>query len=244
MHILVTAGNTLVPLDRVRGITNVFTGRTGARIALHAHARGHDVTLLTSHSELLPNQPAERWSLHRYQTFDDLQRLMQETIQAGRFDAVIHSAAVSDYQPAGVYAPAPGTRFRLDTGRWQSPDPEGPALIDRMAGKVKSDEPELWLRLVRTPKLIDQVRSPWGFRSVLVKFKLEVGVSEAELLDVAERSRRDSAADLMVANTWEGRESWAYLGPLEGRYQRLERAELPARLLDAVEHLHAEGHHA
>ena len=33
MNILVTAGNTITPIDRVRVITNVFTGRTGARIA-------------------------------------------------------------------------------------------------------------------------------------------------------------------------------------------------------------------
>ena len=51
MKLLVTAGNTLVPIDSVRGITNVFTGRTGAGIALHAYRRGHHVTLLTSHPE-------------------------------------------------------------------------------------------------------------------------------------------------------------------------------------------------
>ena len=37
MNILVTAGNTIVPIDRVRCITNVFTGRTGTAIALHCH---------------------------------------------------------------------------------------------------------------------------------------------------------------------------------------------------------------
>ena len=51
MNVLVTAGNTLAPIDRVRGLTNVFTGRTGAGIALAAHERGHAVTLLTSHPE-------------------------------------------------------------------------------------------------------------------------------------------------------------------------------------------------
>ena len=30
MNLLITAGNTLAPIDRVRGLTNVFTGRTGA----------------------------------------------------------------------------------------------------------------------------------------------------------------------------------------------------------------------
>src|SRR5262249_47422280 len=103
------------------------------------------------------------------------------------------------------------------------------------AGKIKSDEPELWLRLVRTPKLIDRFRRDWGFRGTLVKFKLEVGITDAELLAVAERSRRQSGGDLMVANTLEGASSYAFLGPLGGEYRRIERAELADRLLDAVE---------
>ena len=47
LNVLVTAGNTQTPLDRVRAITNIFSGRTGTRIALEAHRRGHRVTLLT-----------------------------------------------------------------------------------------------------------------------------------------------------------------------------------------------------
>ena len=43
MNILISAGNTIVPIDRVRCITNVFTGRTGTTIALHSHQRGHNV---------------------------------------------------------------------------------------------------------------------------------------------------------------------------------------------------------
>ncbi len=84
MKILVTAGNTQVRIDKVRCLTNIFTGRTGASIALEAHRRGHDVTLFTSHPEAAAgvdgtNQPrGERWSLVRYQTFEDLQTLMAE----------------------------------------------------------------------------------------------------------------------------------------------------------------------
>jgi hypothetical protein len=106
------------------------------------------------------------------------------------------------------------------------------------ADKVKSDAPELYLRLVRTPKLVDKFRDPWGFRGVLVKFKLEVGITEKQLHDVAERSRRHSEADLMVANTLEGASVWALVGPLAGRYQRVSRRAMPAVLLDAVEKLH------
>src|SRR5205807_3788670 len=146
-------------------------------------------------------------------------------------------AAVSDYRAAGIYAPGPYTRFRLD-GHWESSSPELPALEDRAAGKVKGDEPELWLRLLRTPKLIDRVRTDWGFAGILVKFKLEVGVSEEQLLEIAERSRRHSAADLMAANTLEGAGHRAFLGPLDGGYLRVSRRDLAGRLLDFVEQEH------
>jgi phosphopantothenoylcysteine synthetase/decarboxylase len=249
MHLLVTAGNTVVPIDRVRCLTNIFTGRTGAGIALHGYERGHAITLLTSHPKVV-SEPQHssllaenRWDVRIYRTFEDLARQMEDAIKLGRLDGVIHCAAVSDYQPGGIYAPAPGTRFAVDTNQWQCSGPTPAALVDRSARKVKSDEPELWLRLVRTPKLVDAIRSAWGFRGILVKFKLEVGLSDERLLDIAERSRQQSAADLMVANTLEGTASWAFLGPLAGKYDRIERPQLPSRLLDEVERLHREHTH-
>ena len=77
-------------------------------------------------------------------------------------------------------------------------------------------------RLVATiglPKLIDRFRRPWGFSGILVKFKLEVGISEQDLLKIAEESRQASAADLMVANTLDGAAQWARLGRM-GRARR------------------------
>jgi phosphopantothenoylcysteine synthetase/decarboxylase len=237
MKFLVTAGNTQVPIDSVRCITNIFTGRTGAAIGLHAHEQGHHVTLLTSHPEAVAELhhhqplPPERWRALRFRTFAELQNLLSGEILAGGYDVVIHCAAVSDYDAAGIFAPGAGTQFEVATATWSGAPP---ALVDRAAGKVKSDEPELWLRLVRTPKLIDLVRTSWGFRGVLVKFKLEVGVSEDQLREIGERSRRHSDADLMVANTLEGAALWALLGPLQGIYQRIARRQLPERLLAAI----------
>jgi phosphopantothenate---cysteine ligase (CTP) len=242
MNILITAGNTLVPIDKVRGITNIFTGRTGASIAREAHQRGHQVTLLTSHPEAVETAPTDdRWSLRRYRTFDDLHERLQTILQTGGLDAVVHCAAVSDYQCTGVYAPAPETHFHPPTGHWQAAGT--PTLIDRAAGKVKSDESELWLRLERTPKLIDLFRNSWGFRGLLVKFKLEVGKTDEELLQIAEKSRAQSAADLMVANTLEGASFWAFLGPLAGQYERVSRRNLAGRLVQVMEQLHEEKHH-
>ncbi|MFO0966517.1 MAG: phosphopantothenoylcysteine decarboxylase [Gemmataceae bacterium] len=236
MNVLVTAGNTQTPIDDVRAITNIFTGRTGAALALEAYRQGHDVTLLTSHPERIGELTADRldsrrWRAIPYRTFDELAAAMERHIAGATPDVVIHCAAVGDYRCVGVYAPAEGTRFEAGPNRWH-----GSQLVDRAAAKVKSDEAELWLRLERAPKLVDKIRSDWGFGGALVKFKLEAGVSAERLLEVAERSRCQSRADLMVANTLEDASQWAFVGP---PYVRTPRAELPAALLKAIESLRA-----
>jgi len=238
MHILVTAGNTQAPIDRVRCITNIFTGKTGAGIALCARDRLHTVTLLTSHPEaiveLAPDAQsfAERWVVRPYRTFDDLHSLMAREIMGGEYEVVIHCAAVSDYLVRGVYAPEPGTGSEISAGTWLGA--LSPALPDQTDGKIKSDAPELWLRLIRAPKLIDRVRSEWGFSGLLVKFKLEVGVTTDRLLAIAEQSRRHSQADFMVANTLEGANEWAMIGPIQGKYELVSRGNLATRLLEVV----------
>jgi phosphopantothenoylcysteine synthetase/decarboxylase len=249
MRILVTTGNTQVPIDRVRCITNVFSGRTGTAIALHAHNFGHHVHLLTSRPELVDEMTGkqdlsdESWEVTGYQTFEDLEIFLPTLLNTESFDALIHCAAVSDYLLAGVYAPKPGARFVPEQGQWHTHGAEPLSFDERSAGKIKSLDSELWLRLTRAPKLIDQIRTRWHFRGILVKFKLEVGVGEDRLQEIAEESRRDSGADLMVANSLEGANDWAYLGPLAGKYQRIERSELPAILISAVEKLHRERGH-
>jgi phosphopantothenoylcysteine synthetase/decarboxylase len=240
MRIFVTAGNTQVSIDRVRCITNIFTGRTGAAIALEAYRRGHQVTLVTSHSETIEvvKRDEQRWQWCGYRSFEDLEALMDHHIACLMQDAVVHCAAVSDYRAAGVFATSPGTRFHAGDLTWHD-DQKTPALVDRSAGKVKSDEPELWLRLVRAPKLVDRIRKEWDYRGLLVKFKLEVGLSDDELLAIAEKSRQQSNADWMVANTLEGAADWAFIGNAHG-YKQVMRADLAGALLDVLEQQHQE----
>ena len=237
MNLLVTAGNTQTPIDRVRCITNVFTGRTGAQVALEGHRRGHAVTLVTSHPEVVRDlAPAfradARWTVRTYRTFHDLEDALKDLVPGGRFDALVHAAAVSDYHLAGTYAPVVGAHFDPMTGAWTNGK-----LHDVSAGKVKSHHPELWLRLTPTPKLAAMVRQPWGFRGTFVKFKLEVGVTGDELKELASRSRAQSDADLIVANTLDGKERLAWVGDRQGGWERVERADLAARLIDRVEAL-------
>lgn len=222
MNILVTAGNTQTPIDRVRCITNIFSGRTGATIAATAHDRGHAVTLFTSHPEVIETMPAKRariageWRVEKYRTFEDLESLLAAAVPNGGFDAIVHAAAVNDYHVVGTFAKI------------------GNDFVDVSAGKVKGHHDDLWLRLKPAPKLIDKFRRNWSFAGKLVKFKLEVGATDGELLAIAEKSRVHSSADLMVANTLEGMHDWAYVGAGDS-YRKIARAELAERLLDAIE---------
>jgi hypothetical protein len=97
-----------------------------------------------------------------YRTFADLQSLIEEEITSGGFDAIIHVAALSDYALAGTFTLSEGTCFDEKMRTWQANGQ--PHMVDASAGKVKSGHQELWLRLVPTPKLVDLIREPWGFR--------------------------------------------------------------------------------
>src|SRR5215813_11234695 len=95
MRVLVTAGNTQTPIDRVRCLTNIFTGRTGAQIATAAAERGHVVTFFTSHPETVT--VSKLLQVQTYRTFDDLHALMAGAIPGKNFDSIVHAAAVGDY---------------------------------------------------------------------------------------------------------------------------------------------------
>jgi len=70
---------------------------------------------------------------------------------------------------------------------------------------------------------------------VFVKFKLEVGVTDEQLREAALRSREQSDADLIVANTLEGKDAAAWIGDRQGGWERVKRGELGVRLMERVE---------
>jgi len=240
---LVTAGNTLTPIDSVRGITNVFTGRTGARIAAQGTVEDFDVELLTSQPGVVEDTLVDysRLTLTAFQSFDDLAELMEERVRNGAFDVVVHSAAVSDYHCAAVFEPTPNAEI-TDEGTATSPSGRLFQRVDT-SQKIASRHSELWLRLLPTPKLVDQIRRPWGFTGILVKFKLEVGVSDEELLHRSRAALLQSEADLVVANTLESMHNRAYF-VFKDSVEAIERPRLPSRLIAAVNKLRQTPMHA
>lgn len=243
MNILVTAGCTQAAIDRVRWIAGPGGGRVGAAVARTAWGRGHAVALATSDPDALsefgvnPRSPPDRLAVLPYQTFDDLAALLQVQVTTGGFDAVCHTATAGDFLPAGLFAPAGGTFFNAKTREWEARAGR-PTMAEEKGGKVETAEPELWVRLVRAPKLTDRFRAPWGFAGGLVTSVLTADVGEDELVGLAEASRKRAGADLVAATTLDGAAHWACLGPVGGRYDRVSRRDLPDRLVAAVETLH------
>jgi phosphopantothenate---cysteine ligase (CTP) len=230
---LVTAGNTHEAIDRVREWSNIFTGKTGLDVALALLDLG-DVTLLTSnlrHAEQHDGYYGRKGMLgiETFRTHAELAELLEEQVGMGGIDAVAMSAAVSDYVPAGVFRVV-SRRADAESGR------ETWVVEDVQAGKVKSSYDEIAITGTKTAKLVDQFRGQWGYKGVLVKFKLEVGISEEKLIEAAEKSRRASGAELIVANTLEmvqgsGGGAWLLGATLR---ERVERAKLAGRLREVI----------
>lgn len=218
MKVLITAGSTIAPIDQVRVISNIFKGRTGTAIAEYFVGQGAEVTLITSSPGLVKVE-RPKLNIVRYDTFDSLKENMQEALTLGnKFDAVIHSAAISDYKTAGVYVEGN----------------DGSLSVVDSTNKISSKHEALFLKLVPTEKLVDLIRKEWHFRGVLVKFKLEVGITDKELLEIAKKSRADSDADIIVANCLEWASQYAYFVNRSGHAAKTSRGELPDNLYHRI----------
>jgi phosphopantothenate---cysteine ligase (CTP) len=198
MNILVTGGGTVAPIDDVRSITNMSTGRFSSAIGEAALRRGGHVWHLHAPYAQTPFSARARFDLNAdpIAELDRLRRLKAEwdtvsdrlhlvplrkgtvpeyaealrsILTTEPIDAVFLAMAVSDYAP--------------------EPDP----------GKLSSEGSELVLRCRRLPKVIRSVRD-WSPDVYLVGFKLLSGSTEAELIAGARRSGATNRADLTVAN--------------------------------------------
>lgn len=208
MKVLVTSGATREPIDSVRFISNISSGRTGAAICEALAARGYEVTQARG----VDSARAAGVHLEEFTDNASLDALMQRLLHGGRYHAVIHAAAVSDYGPAQ------------------------PTRDDKLA----SDRP-LVLRLKPLPKIIDRIRTHAGGADLLlVGFKLTHTAFEAARTRAARDLLKRSGADYVVQNDVETLlqgEEHAYTihargGAVIGRYAG--RAAIAAALAELV----------
>lgn len=148
MNILITAGATREPIDDVRFLSNVSTGATGAALAEALAAAGHRVTLLRGEAAITARGVAHD---ETFSSAMDLSARLRRQLARDAFDAVIMTAAVSDYRPA-------------------SP----------VTGKLPSAAEQMTLDLVRNPKILPLIKSLGPRPMGVIGFKLTSGADETK----------------------------------------------------------------
>jgi len=181
-HILITAGGTREPIDSVRYIGNISSGRTASLLADELSLAGHRITWLGAEDAIRPNTAC---TIETYVSFSDLQAQLQKLLAAENFDAVIHAAAVSDFSVGAVESAEGG---------------DGDACVKEQGGKLPSDV-DLLVRLQRTPKLLDSLRS-WSsnLETKVIGFKLTDTQDLDKRLAAVTRQFELSNVDAVVHN--------------------------------------------
>jgi phosphopantothenoylcysteine synthetase/decarboxylase len=211
MNVVVTGGGTVAPIDEVRYISNLSSGRFSAAITEAWLRRG-----ATVHHIFAPRAEQPYRRLARF----DLDRPEDEAgAESARLQAVRRDyQAVRDclrLLPLRIGTVADYTDTLERTLRTGAIDVAMLAMAvsdyepEPVSGKIDSDQKNLVLRCRRTPKVIRSVRD-WAPGVYLVGFKLTVGEIPEALIRRAEESCHTNRADLTIAND---------LGPLrQGRH--------------------------
>ncbi len=170
-RILVTAGNTWSAVDDVRVITNIFSGETGLRIANEIACRGFKVTLILADCRVCIKK-------YKHQNLKIIRAITYE-----KFYSQVKKETKKRIYKAIVHAAAISD-FQL---------------VKENKGKLSSAK-KLILKLIPTKKIVDRIKK-WSPKSFLIKFKLESNKTKKQLFNSALKSKKQSKADLIVANT-------------------------------------------
>jgi phosphopantothenoylcysteine decarboxylase/phosphopantothenate--cysteine ligase len=131
-HVLVTAGPTYEPIDPVRGLTNLSSGKMGFAVARAAREAGAEVTLVAGPVHLPTPRGVKRIDVRTAQQMFDA--VMPA---ASRHDVFVATAAVADWRPATL-APE---KIKKEGGGKQAPKfdlTENPDILASVAQLPKA----------------------------------------------------------------------------------------------------------
>jgi len=193
MKILLTAGGTEEPIDSVRKITNMSTGKLGAEIcnALintwdeEGTLEDHQIFYVCNKNSIKPN-PSSSVTIIQTTDVKSVEWAIGSISGTNQIDCFVHSMAVSDYTVDGAFFEEKSnneTFFKkIDTSK-----------------KMKSNHDEIYLKLVKTPKIVDEIKIE-NPHAKLISFKLLNDVSDEELIKVAKAQLERTNSSLVVAN--------------------------------------------
>ena len=123
-RVLITAGPTFEPIDPVRGLTNLSSGKMGYALAAAAHAAGATVTLVSG-----PTALPTPWGVTRVDVTRALDMLEAVERRVAACDLFIAVAAVADYRPAETQA----RKIKKSAADWSLPLTPNPDILARVA---------------------------------------------------------------------------------------------------------------
>ncbi len=215
MKILITAGGTKEYIDGVRYIGNSSTGKTGAQMVDYLSQSGHKVTWLGAQDAIKPTTACERFE---YETFDELQSLMEKTLSDQYFDVVFHAAAVSDFKVTSVVL----NNTTIPAGR----DCKIPT----------SDQARI--NLEKNPKLIDCIKD-WSknLNVILVGFKLTNSSSQKAIKKAVDKLLDRGVVDYVAHNNLPDSTPTNHKLNLFNQSGTMHHCESPEQMCDKVIYL-------
>ena len=195
MKILLTSGGTKVPIDEVRHIANMSSGTFGTKIGTECLNRGHDLYFMASKDSKTPTKFTYDFNKNsrEFITTEVIKNAIWHESISSRYAEVTYTS-FDDYLET--------LKDFIEIGRID-------AIILAAAvsdygcvphvGKVKSKE-NMTIDLFPLPKIISKVKNEWGYKGILVGFKLLVGSDEETLIDAAHDSVIKNGCDFVVAN--------------------------------------------
>ena len=206
MKVLITAGGTSESIDSVRSITNHSTGRLGSIIADKFAHKNANVTYVYGEKAALPSH--KNIEIVPVKNVQGLQETFGSLFERDKYDCVIHSMAVSDFTPQAVitFDDIVKSLSGVDTQNI-APDELAQKIRNTVlastkpltGGKIYSKQTDLMVLLKQTPKVIKQVKTQQP-ETILVGFKLLVGVPECELVQTAKEFLTQNNCDFVLAN--------------------------------------------
>ncbi len=199
MNVVVTGGGTIAPIDDVRYIANVSSGRFAAAITEACLRRGANVWHIHAPSAQLPLLRAAKFDLDSADPADEHARLSSLRAEWAASRSRLHLVplrvgSVAEYREtlrkALVEQPIALAFLAMAVSDFD-PVP--------VVGKIDSGEDEISIHARRVPKVIRSVRD-WSPSVFLVGFKLLSRSQPSELISAAETSCHANRADLVVAN--------------------------------------------
>ncbi|KHD88669.1 MAG: flavoprotein [Bdellovibrio sp. ArHS] len=179
VKVLVTAGGTQEPIDTVRVISNLSSGRTGVTIAEDLTHMGFDVTLLQAHGSAKAEHVTRR---DFFTSFASLDEKMKNYLSSEEFTHVIHAAAVSDYSIDSIEVN--GVKHR-------------PFEVK----KVSSEADHLNIHLKRNHKIVDRLKDYSKNKNLqVIAFKLTSHATAEEKQKAVLKLFQGSRADYVVHN--------------------------------------------